>query len=142
MKNWLKKSEKMRRYRSNVRSDAARLEKMGKKNREYKKAKRDLQRQAIQNGNTKLEKRSKCKETLRWKDTEIKRKQRTEKLRLKWRKLPTHFFYKNLNEAELKKNIYIYKAKSCFDCADDLLGSVKGSTRNLNPWNVYNIFTM
>jgi ribosomal protein S4 len=32
---------------------------------EYKKAKRDLQRQAIQNGNTKLEKRSKCKETLR-----------------------------------------------------------------------------
>ena len=43
----------MRRYRSNVRSDAARLE----KNREYKKAKRDLQRQAIQSGNTKLEKK-------------------------------------------------------------------------------------
>ena len=47
----------MRRYRSNVRSDAARLEKMRKKNRECKKAKRDLQRQAIQSGNTKLEKK-------------------------------------------------------------------------------------
>ena len=47
----------MRRYRSNARSDAARLEKMGKKNGECKKAKRDLQRQAIQSGNTKLEKK-------------------------------------------------------------------------------------
>jgi len=52
-----KKSEKMRRYRSNVRSDAARLEKMRKKNRECKKVKRDLQRQAIQSENTKLEKK-------------------------------------------------------------------------------------
>ena len=50
---------KMRRYRSNVRSGAARLEKMGKKNRECKKAKRDLQRQAIQSGNTKLEEKIK-----------------------------------------------------------------------------------
>ena len=50
-----KKSEKMRRYISNVRSDAARLEKMRKKDRECKKAQRDLQRQAIQSGNTKLE---------------------------------------------------------------------------------------
>jgi hypothetical protein len=49
----------MRRYRSNVRSDAARLEEMGKKNGECKKAKRDLQRQAIQSGNTKLEKKIK-----------------------------------------------------------------------------------
>ena len=51
------------------------------------------------------------------------------------KKITNSFFYKNLNEAELKIYIYIYiyKAKSCFDCADDLLGSVKGSTRNLNP---------
>ena len=49
----------MRRYRSNVRSDAARLEKMGKKNGECKYAKRDLQRQAIQSGNTKPEKKIK-----------------------------------------------------------------------------------
>jgi len=39
---------------------------MRKKNRECKKAKRDLQRQAIQSGNTKLEeKKSRSKETLR-----------------------------------------------------------------------------
>jgi hypothetical protein len=39
---------------------------MRKKNRECKMAKRDLQRQAIQSGNTKLEeKKSRSKETLR-----------------------------------------------------------------------------
>jgi predicted O-linked N-acetylglucosamine transferase (SPINDLY family) len=59
MKNLQKNLQKMRRYRSNVRSDAARLEKMGKKNGECKYAKRDLQRQAIQSGNTKLEKKIK-----------------------------------------------------------------------------------
>jgi hypothetical protein len=55
----------MRRYRSNVRSDAARLEEMSKKNGECKKAKRDLQRQAIQSGNTKLEKKIKMQRNTR-----------------------------------------------------------------------------
>ena len=57
MKDWQKNLQKMWRYRSNVRSDAARLEKMRKKNGECKKAKRDLEMQAIQSGNTKLEKK-------------------------------------------------------------------------------------
>ena len=48
--------KKMRRYRSNVRYHAARLDNARKKNRECKNAQKGLQRQAIQNGNTKLEK--------------------------------------------------------------------------------------
>ena len=77
---------KMRGYRSNVRSDAARLEKMREKDRECKKTKRDLQRQAIKSGKTKLEKKDQDAKKHLDEKIEIKRKQITEKLRLKWRK--------------------------------------------------------
>ena len=59
MKLTTKSEKKMRRYRSNVRYDAARLDNARKKNRQCKKAKKGLQKQAIQNGNTKLEKQNK-----------------------------------------------------------------------------------
>ena len=72
MKNWQTNLQKMWRYRSNVRSDAARLEKMRKKNGECKKAKGDIQRQAIQSGNTKLEKKD--QDAKKYLDEKIQRK--------------------------------------------------------------------
>ena len=69
----------MRRYGSNVRSDAARLEKMRKKNGECKQAKRDLQRQAIQSGNTKLEKKIKMQRNTQMKRYREKKKTKNRK---------------------------------------------------------------
>ena len=67
----------MKRYRSNVRSDPARLEKMRKKDRERKKAKRDQHRQAVQSGNRKLEKKIKTQRNTYMKRYRDKKKTKT-----------------------------------------------------------------
>lgn len=75
VKNWQKNLKKWEDtdQNSNVRSDAARLKKMRKNNWECKKVKRDLQRQAIQSGITKLEKR-KHQDAKKHLDEKIQRK--------------------------------------------------------------------
>jgi hypothetical protein len=75
------KSGKKRRYRWNVRYDAARLDNARKKNRECKNAKKE---RSLEASDSKWKHKTRkieqdAKKHLRWKDTEIKRKQRTEK---------------------------------------------------------------
>ena len=79
---------------------------MRKKNRECKMAKRDLQRQAIQSGNTKLEeKKSRSKETLRWKDRD-KKKTKNRKTKNQMKKMTNvmiHYLQINKKNKELQQ---------------------------------------